>query len=460
MNCTPPDAEPPLPPRPRREALLLALILVAHVGLALWMLVTLPLWGAVLDEPLHFGYAKYIAVTGHLPQIGVGISLDPRYYYLAPSAGEAAHHPPAYYFLGSLVYRLFASASLEAQNYALRALSLVLSVVALVLLYLALRELLPRQPWLRLGIVALVAVFPHFLLMSSVIYLEAFGAVAAMGAVWMLARYYRDRSSPWPLVGAGGFVGLMALTKMTILPLALGFTATAVILICQARPPIKRGLAHGAAFAVSAAAVAGWWYVRNVVVYGQPCPTSLVPGELPTTIHVAGGPPDMLTLLFVPEGRFYYWLVITGAFHYFWGPDDWLPPGIRPGMFAVAALTWILTPVGLWLGRRRRDGELGAVWAGFVVPFSAALCLLAFVHLRWAVTTCIQANAEFGKFIMPVLGLLVWLFSEGLRCLAGARWAAAILLAFVLFFVLWDVIALHHIATVLIPAHAPTFLHP
>ncbi len=40
------------------------------------------------DEPLHFGYCNYIAVTGSLPQIGAGISLDLRYYYPAPSARE------------------------------------------------------------------------------------------------------------------------------------------------------------------------------------------------------------------------------------------------------------------------------------------------------------------------------------------------------------------------------------
>ncbi|OIO95420.1 MAG: hypothetical protein AUJ96_26705 [Armatimonadetes bacterium CG2_30_66_41] len=447
----------------RRERTLrvgLALILGVYLALAIRLLALLPLWGAVHDEPLHFGYCKYLAVRGEFPRIGEGIYMDPRLYYWGPSAGEAAHHPPGYYLLGSLVYRLLAGQSLATQNYGIRILSLLLGLTALLLLYGACREVFRKEPHYALAVVAGVAVFPHWLMMSSVIYVEVFGAAAAMGALWMLCRYARNAERWGSLCAAGAFVGLMALTKMTLLAFCLGFAWVGLAQIWASGNSRRKNAGQTAAYLGAMVLVAGWWYLRSVLVYGKLFPTSVLPGQLETAITFHGQPPDMLSVLFVPRGRFYYWLAISGVFRFFWCPSDWLPPATRPLMYSVAAATWLLTGIGLWRGLRRRDEDLCWLWRRFALPLLAGLTLMFFHYLRWTVTTCVQAHAEFGKFVQPLFGFASLLFALSARALFGSRGGLMVVAAFCAFFVLWDALAIHHLATVLIPRYAPTIPVP
>jgi 4-amino-4-deoxy-L-arabinose transferase-like glycosyltransferase len=428
-------------------------LLALYLLLGLRLLFLLPLWGGVSDEAMHFGFCKYIAVRGTLPLIGEGYFPDTRSLYTDPGAGEAAHHPPGYYFLGSLVYRLVSHRSLTTQNYAIRLMSLLLGLAAVLSTYAFVRETLPEQPDVALAAVAGMAVFPHWLMMSSVIYVEVCGGAALMGALWLLARYRRDPARVGSLLGAGVLTGLLALTKMTMLPFCLALTWIAVTAAWRASPHAARRLRDVAVFLAAAAAVSLWWYVRNVQLYGQLFPTSVVAGQLASSIKVNGGPADMVTLLFIPMGRFYYWLALTGTFHYFWGPDDWLPDGCRPWCFTLAALTWVMVPPGLWRAVRAR--EVGEFWRTYGRPFVAALVLLFFFYLRWTVTTAIQAKAEFGKFIMPSFGLCTVLFALAATSLVGTRRMGWVVGAFVVFFLCWDLITFHHLATVLIPRYVP-----
>jgi hypothetical protein len=460
---TPPETETSTTPsaEPRSERLwhgLFALVLVAYLALSGYLVATLPLWGGVADEPIHFGYCKYIAVKGHLPALWDHITDDLHYYYLAPGAGEAAHHPPSYYLLGSLVCRAFLRTPLPVQNYAVRAMSLLLGFLSLCFLYPAFRLLMPRRPELALAAVAFVAVFPQRLLMCSIIAPEPSGIFAASAALWMFA-HYRATPQRWGwLWGAGAMAGMMALTKSTLLPFCVAFFVTALVLPLQSGLSRReKGLAIGG-FMLCGALVCVWWYVRNIVEYGQLVPTSVTPGSLDTAVKVAGGP-DMIALLFLPRGRFYYKLAVTGIFWYFWCPSDWVPAGIRPVFLAIAALTWIGAIVGIWWGRRRREPLLDSLWKPILLPFLWAIPLLFIFYLRWTVTTCIQAHAEFGKFVMPVLGYLTLLLALGLNSLFGRR-AALLLAAFVLFFVAWDLVAYHNLATVLIPTHAGDWTPP
>ena len=450
---SPPEAQ-------SRHTCALVVLLSVYVALSLRFLTLLPLWGGVHDEPIHFGYCKYLALVGHLPPLRSPNSTDMRFYYTTPSAGEAAHHPPGYYALGSLVCRLLARSSLATQNYALRGLSLALGLTSLILLYLACRQLLPAQPLLALAVVALVAAFPQWLMMSSVIYVETFGAAAVAGATWLLARYARDPRRRLSLGAAGACIGFMSLTKATLLPFCLAATATAALLIFRAPRPRGQKIRDALACVAPLVLVAGWWYVRNLVVYGRLVPTSVVAGQLDTAIRIAGRPADMLTLLFSPPGRLYYRLALTGAFRYFWCPGDWLPPAARPVMYPIAALTWILLPISLWRGRARRDPDLAWVWPRFGLPLLCGLALFFFLYVRWTVTTAIQAHGEFGKFLMPLLGPFVCLLALGLKSWWGSRPALALLGALVLFFLLWDALAVYHLTTVLIPRYGALFPPP
>jgi hypothetical protein len=109
------------------------------------------------------------------------------------------------------------------------------------------------------------------------------------------------------------------------------------------------------------------------------------------------------------------------------------------------------------VGLRRKQADLVALWRPFVLPFLGALALLFVMYVRWTVLVAIQAHAELGRWLMPQMGNLVLVWLLAVQALTGRRTVLALgLLAG--FLLVWDVLAMHHIATVLIPLHGtPAF---
>ncbi len=440
----------------RPQYIALAIVLAIYVALALRLLTLLPLWGPVLDEPIYFGYAKYVAVTGRLPQIqNVHVNRLQDYYTL-PSAGDAGHHPPGYFLLGALVLRAMGGgASLAAQNYALRGLSLALGLGALLMLFFAVKWLVPRSRWLPVGVTAVVAFFPEWLLVSSVIYLEAYGGFATCATLLAIAWYLRGRGGAWPAVVAGACAGLMALTKYTVLPFCVAAGASVFVIALRRRRSPGQVIGHVALFALAALAVAGWWYGRNVMLYGRLLPTSdeLLGTTQHTRFVMRDGSPDMIAMLFLPQGRAYWRLAFTGAFKHLWSPSDWLPESARAPMYGVGGALLLGSLIGLIVGLRRRGSALRDLCGPVIAPWMGALVLLFGAYLHWTLEVSIQATGEFGKFVMPAIGPLGFIAGLSLRTLAG-RWAAVVALLAIAFLLTWDALAVHHIATVLIPLHA------
>ena len=454
-----PDAEPTDDAASRvgrPQYIALAIVLALYLALALRLLTLLPLWGPVLDEPIYFGYARYVAVTGKLPQIQhveVGGLHD---YYTLPSAGDAGHHPPGYFLLGALVLRAMGpGASLAAQNYALRGLSLALGLGALLMLFFAVKLLVPRSRWLPVGVTAVVAFFPEWLLVSSVIYLEAYGGFAMCATLLAIAWYLRGRGGAWPVAVAGASAGMMALTKYTVLPFCVAAGAAVFVIALRRRRSWGQVVGHVAIFMLAALVVAGWWYGRNVMLYGTLLPTTdeLLGTTQHTRFVLRDGSSDMIAMLFLPGGRTYWRLALTGAFKHLWSPSDWLPEAARTPMYAIGGALLLGSLVGLIYGLRRKGSALRELAWPVVAPWMGALVLLFGAYLRWTLEVSIQAHGEFGKFVMPAVGPLGFIAGLSLRTLSG-RFAALVGLLAIAFLLTWDVLAIYHLATELIPLHA------
>ena len=117
--------------------------------------------------------------------------------------------------LASLVYRLSAGDLI-----ALRLFSLTLGAgVTVALSYLISRRLLPAQPQVALGVMALVAFLPQHLHMLSAVNNDALAELLVGLTLFWLLRYLDGEDIPvWQL---GLLVGLALLTKLTIYFLAL-----------------------------------------------------------------------------------------------------------------------------------------------------------------------------------------------------------------------------------------------
>ena len=212
----------------------------------------------------------------------------------APSSGD--HDPTADPWSGTLlairVVRLF---------------SVLLGAATVYLTYRIAAEVAPGRPDVALLAAALNAFLPMFLFISGAVNNDNLAVPLASLAVLLMIRivrrrvggYFPVRWTEW--VGLGVVLGLAALTKegtLGLLPLAFG---TAVVSAWQRLGPNKekrdtenhggKWEGHGgriehsssaslfssmtlffsslALIAIPAVAIAGWWYYRNIVLYGD-----------------------------------------------------------------------------------------------------------------------------------------------------------------------------------------------
>ena len=167
----------------------------------------------------------------------------------------------------------------------------------------------------------------------------------------------------WPLAAAGLAVGLAAGTKVTALAMAAALSVAVVVLA-----PVGRKWAAAGWWFVPALLAGGYWYLRNLVVAGNPLPAveSLGPISLPHPERLQVGRPDFSIAHYVTDTdvwRHFFFPGLHDAFGALW-------PLVVGGALLAALLA-------LLNGRDRVVRAIGAVILfGFVAyvftPLSAA----------------------------------------------------------------------------------------
>ena len=255
------------------RCLFLTILLGYLVAGALYAQYT-PAWQAP-DEPAHYNYIRQVIETGCCPRIEPG---DWSSEYLAQlTSGRFApgllgqldrvqyedHHPPLYYLLASLVYRLSGGELVP-----LRLFSVLLGAAVVILSYLISRHILPDQPQVALGTMALAAFLPQHLHMMSAVNNDALAElIVGLALLWFLRTLESDTIPIWQL---GLVVGLGFLTKLTIYFLALLAALTIWLKWRRSNQPISELLRSLALFALAAGVIGGVWWLRNIAVYGFP----------------------------------------------------------------------------------------------------------------------------------------------------------------------------------------------
>ncbi|MCY3779972.1 MAG: DUF2142 domain-containing protein [Chloroflexi bacterium] len=233
-----------------------------------------PAW-QMPDEPAHYNYIRQVVEAGCCPRIETG---DWSSDYLSQlTSGRFApellseldsiqyedHHPPLYYLLASLVYRLSGG-----DLVALRLFSVLLGTGLVVLSYLVCRSILPNKPHIALGVMALVAFLPQHLHMMSAVNNDALAElIVGLALLWLLRYLESDALPIWQL---GLIIGLAFLTKLTIYFLALPALLAIWLKWRRSGEPTSKLLRSLAAFALMAGIIGGVWWLRNISVYGFP----------------------------------------------------------------------------------------------------------------------------------------------------------------------------------------------
>jgi hypothetical protein len=437
----------------------LAAILLLFVALATWYSLTIPL-GEAPDEVPHFTYVRYLAQHGRLPTTADEHEAfqPPLYYALGaaltfwieddPDAPFAVRHNAQYDATDPRAPKnLLLHTTDEAwpfRGWALawhvvRLLSVALGAVTVWAISRLGIVLFPAQPAIPLGMAGLAAFTPQFLFLSAVVNNDNAATAISALVLWQTAAALHDwqPSRFWPRRGLLGLLlglgllskaSLLALVPVVMLALLVGPTTWRRRRQAAGDPASSPGPAPwsllwalgGLAVTLSvAAAIAGWYFVRNWVLYGDPLAWSFVLA----TNALREGPLTLDVLV---------WL-FRGLFRSFW--LGWIGIAFEPSVYRLIAAVCLVGVAGFgtWLVRRWRSLGIGFRWTLGLLGLHAVITLASL--LQWTATVL---GTDQGRLLYPLLpavmlvltsGWAWWARKGGLRPVLAALVAGMLLLA-------------------------------
>lgn len=264
------------------------------------------------DELWHYPMIRHLADGNPLPvQV-----YDPA---LAGPWKQEASQPPLYYYVGALATFAIDARDMEQVRWlnphvnngvitadgntnlaihpeawsnwqgallairVVRLLSVLLGAATVYLTYLIGQEVAPTRPWLALGAAVLNGFTPMFLFISGAVNNDNLAIPLASLGVLLLIRFVtRPPAHPWrQTVWVGVVVGAAVLTKqgtIGLIPLAWGTffihqwqksgqpSTVSVSLLMKL---LLRSVGQFLLMGVPVVLVAGWWYGRNIQLYGD-----------------------------------------------------------------------------------------------------------------------------------------------------------------------------------------------
>lgn len=424
------------------------LLLAAYLVLGILYGITTPLFEAP-DEQWHYAFVQHIA-TGHglpvqqqpLQHSARQEGSQPPLYYLVAAAGtywiDTADYPniiwenPHYgYDVPGVVNdnkNLFVHTAQEQFPYhntslamhLARGLALAMGAVAvyftyrLTLLLFAAQN--PAREPIALASAAMVAFTPQFLFISSAVSNDS--TIVAMSAValFLLVRAFRSTPTRRDAVWIGIVCGLAALSKVSgaaMLPLALG------VIAYVNRKNVRELFLQLALVVGASALLAGWWYGRNLVLYGELTGTARM-------TEIFGARTNPLTL---DQWRAQWYEV----FETFWVGFGWGNIRAPEWIYLLWGILLLTGMLGLLFALWRRRTVLRTALENHApMLVLAAWCGIILVSLlRWMMST----QAPHGRLVFPALPALMPLLVIGWTQLAPTRvsFLAARLIPFTVF---------------------------
>jgi tetratricopeptide (TPR) repeat protein len=256
------EKSPSGPPGPRKW------IASAHAPLMVFVLIILA-WVILFANNLPqlsglFGFDR----DGH--QQYIDFILQQKALPLADQ-GWQMYQPPLYYVLSALIIGpLGWAASADSAMLVLRSFSVVVGIAHLLLIFLCLRLVFPRQPSCQVVGLLIAGFLPANLCLSHHLTNENLAAALVTAALYFSLRQLRTPGAEARLaVGAGACLGLALLTKFSAV------LAVPCVLVALAWPragmPMVRNIVTSVSLAlVSLLVVCGWHFARVWHRFGTP----------------------------------------------------------------------------------------------------------------------------------------------------------------------------------------------
>jgi len=285
-----------------------------------------------------------------------------------------------------------------------RQVSVLMGALAVLGTYLIVCEIFPGRRALAAGVAATVALNPMFLFIASAVSNDITVAAAAALAAWAALRLaLRDGSLLRQSALAGLVLGLALLSKTSAV--ALGPMIGAALLYRSWRERRWRTLILGGLTLTGAMlAVAGWWYLRNWQLYGDPLGLQVWLQHF----GVRQPKPSLADL----------WPEFDGLEMSYWAVFGWRSLAVDRWLYDLLAVIDRLALVGwlvgagrgLWRWRQRRAPDrrgivgLALVWLWLIAALAA---LLRYMQLIWA---------NHGRLLFPAAAAV------GMALFLGWRW--------------------------------------
>ncbi len=426
----------------------LSLLLIAFVALAISYSLIIPLFEGP-DEDEHFRYAKYVADHHALPV--------QEFIEGGGAAGHQGWQPPLYYSLAALLispidttdyaqhlwrnegwaaigdpaccgHNIYYHTDNEAFPFTRTTLAVhlarllavcfgavtVWATYALVREYAAVPIILGQSSvdssrLLPLAAASVVAFNPSFLFASALVSNDTLLAALSALVLLLWVRLLVGRVTP-DLTSAmvlGMLIGLALLTKTTAL--ALVPFSLAVFGLVSWRRRDYRTLVLGSAVMLGVVAlVAGWWLVRNTVLYGDPLAYRLMTFS---ALFERSGPLTLAELFQISLP----WLWQT-----FWGGPT--PGDFSPVLLAALFLLTVLASFGMIVFAIRNTRFEARLTIAFLVAWLGTILVAQVQFIRMTV------GADQGRYLFPAISVLALALALGLTALAGRRLAVRLVL--------------------------------
>jgi hypothetical protein len=385
-----------------------AIFVLAFIVRVAYAVVTPPFQAP--DEYSHYSYVKFLHTFRQLP-----VQPNP-----AVQAEELElHQPPLYYILAAPLFpstKLFEARPLLPMRF----MNILLSMLTIAIVYHFAASVFAQNQFVVALMCTAVALLPTYSYLAATMRNGVLGTFFASLGFYLCSKLVLDdtqqRDARWSWVGV--VAGLAVLSKLS----AIAFGAAAGVLLLTSSG--WRARVHRTGwFALGVASTAGWWFVRNWVVYGHWLKViengdKYVPPPL-SWEHEK----HSLIVIFKT-----FWAVF-GRINEFYFADIYRLCWVLAGLAALGIVRY-------WIAGRRDLPKQLAIFFAAAIGFSLAATLY-YAH---------NYNSDQGRYLFPALIPITTFASLGVSALFPARYHRMVLNVVIIAFACVNTVVLARLA--------------